>query len=287
MTTATRCARLGRSGAREGVEALTAAQAWVDQRAVACLPARPARPPTPPWLTPPQVAGTVGLMTTPVMGLDAPAAPPERVLRAALALGTANQLTNILRDVGEDAAVRNRIYVPLDELEAFGIAEPEARGDYGAWAAWAVWPGGHRARGLPFSSSPCAHVLCLPTTCQVARATLVSAGGAVDPRWVEFMRFQIARARRAFAEAEAGVGALAPDARWPVWSALILYRWVQGRRSWGEVEEVGGLRVPLRARRQTPLCPRPRPPTTPMNAAVKSWTPSRPTGTTTSRGGRT
>ena len=31
------------------------------------------------------------------------------------------------RDVGEDAAQRNRIYVPLDELEQFGIAEEEVR----------------------------------------------------------------------------------------------------------------------------------------------------------------
>ena len=47
--------------------------------------------------------------------------------RAALALGTANQLTNILRDVGEDAVQRNRIYVPRDELAAFDISEAEAR----------------------------------------------------------------------------------------------------------------------------------------------------------------
>lgn len=47
--------------------------------------------------------------------------------RAALALGTANQLTNILRDVGEDASQRNRIYVPLDELAAFKIREEEVR----------------------------------------------------------------------------------------------------------------------------------------------------------------
>ena len=45
--------------------------------------------------------------------------------KAALALGTANQLTNILRDVGEDAVERNRIYVPLDELDQFGIRESE------------------------------------------------------------------------------------------------------------------------------------------------------------------
>jgi phytoene/squalene synthetase len=49
------------------------------------------------------------------------------VHRAALALGTANQLTNILRDVGEDAVQRNRIYVPRDELAAFDISEAEAR----------------------------------------------------------------------------------------------------------------------------------------------------------------
>lgn len=51
----------------------------------------------------------------------------EAVHRAALALGTANQLTNILRDVGEDAVERNRIYVPRDELDMFGISEAEVR----------------------------------------------------------------------------------------------------------------------------------------------------------------
>jgi phytoene/squalene synthetase len=47
--------------------------------------------------------------------------PLEPVYRAALALGTANQLTNILRDVGEDLVTRNRIYVPLDELQQVGM----------------------------------------------------------------------------------------------------------------------------------------------------------------------
>lgn len=61
-----------------------------------------------------RVAGTVGLMTTPVMGID-PSYKGDLsvVYKAALALGTANQLTNILRDVGEDAFERNRIYLPL------------------------------------------------------------------------------------------------------------------------------------------------------------------------------
>lgn len=49
----------------------------------------------------------------------------REVYQAALGLGTANQLTNILRDVGEDITERNRIYVPTQELKDFGIAESE------------------------------------------------------------------------------------------------------------------------------------------------------------------
>lgn len=51
----------------------------------------------------------------------------DKVYRAALALGTANQLTNILRDVGEDANERNRIYLPMEDLDRFGISEREVR----------------------------------------------------------------------------------------------------------------------------------------------------------------
>ncbi|KAI5073391.1 hypothetical protein GOP47_0011404 [Adiantum capillus-veneris] len=71
------------------------------------------------------VAGTVGLMSVPVMGI-APVsnASTESVFNAALALGIANQLTNILRDVGEDAR-RGRIYLPRDELAQFGISESD------------------------------------------------------------------------------------------------------------------------------------------------------------------
>lgn len=49
------------------------------------------------------VAGTVGLMSVPVMGIAPESkASTESVYNAALALGIANQLTNILRDVGEE-----------------------------------------------------------------------------------------------------------------------------------------------------------------------------------------
>ncbi|KAM7277573.1 hypothetical protein ACFE04_004707 [Oxalis oulophora] len=52
------------------------------------------------------VAGTVGLMSVPVMGIaEESMVPPHTVYNSALYLGIGNQLTNILRDVGEDEAV--------------------------------------------------------------------------------------------------------------------------------------------------------------------------------------
>lgn len=128
-----------------------------------------------------RVAGTVGLMTLPVMGVassqgKAPwqSQSDDGPVSEAIALGIANQLTNILRDVGEDIR-RGRIYLPLEELALFNYTEQDL------------------------------------------------INGVVDERWRELMRFQIQRARKFFAQAEKGVSALNPDARWPVWSALMLY----------------------------------------------------------------
>ncbi|KAF8047407.1 hypothetical protein N665_3055s0006 [Sinapis alba] len=71
------------------------------------------------------VAGTVGLMSVPVMGIDPTSnATTESVYNAALALGIANQLTNILRDVGEDAR-RGRVYLPQDELAQAGLSDED------------------------------------------------------------------------------------------------------------------------------------------------------------------
>ncbi|MGF1515524.1 MAG: 15-cis-phytoene synthase CrtB [Elainellaceae cyanobacterium] len=130
-----------------------------------------------------RVAGTVGLMSNSVMGADVSqnATPwyredensnPEQ---EAVALGIANQLTNILRDVGEDAR-RGRIYLPLEDLSLFNYTEDD----------------------------------------------LIK--GVVDERWRGVMRFQIQRARKFYTEAESGICRLSPDARWPVWTALMLYR---------------------------------------------------------------
>lgn len=134
-----------------------------------------------------RVAGTVGLMSAQIMGLETfsdqlqvPWANPysrngQDPIEQAIALGIANQLTNILRDVGEDTR-RNRIYLPQEDLRLFNYTEAEL------------------------------------------------FDGVIDDRWQALMKFQIERARKFFEIAEAGVGALEKDARWPVWSALVLYR---------------------------------------------------------------
>ncbi|MBU4527832.1 MAG: phytoene/squalene synthase family protein [Hoeflea sp.] len=66
-----------------------------------------------------RVASTVGVMMTLIMGVC-----DRAVLARAADLGLAMQLTNIARDVGEDAR-RGRIYLPLDWLEEAGI-DPQA-----------------------------------------------------------------------------------------------------------------------------------------------------------------
>jgi len=66
-----------------------------------------------------RVAGAVGAMMTLLMGVRA----PDAIARAA-DLGTAMQLTNIARDVGEDAR-NGRVYLPLDWLAEAGLS-PEA-----------------------------------------------------------------------------------------------------------------------------------------------------------------
>ncbi len=68
-----------------------------------------------------RVAGTVGLLTSPIFGYSDDAA-----LVHAVELGIALQLTNILRDIGEDMQ-RDRIYLPLDEMARFGYSERDIK----------------------------------------------------------------------------------------------------------------------------------------------------------------
>jgi phytoene synthase len=113
------------------------------------------------------VASTVGEMCAHVFGI--PSSPSLRMdaLRDARVLGVALQLTNILRDVGEDAA-RNRCYLPTEDLHRFDITRDE------------VLNGSISAR---------------------------------DSRWIALMRFEIARTRALYAQAEFGLNVLQRDAQ--------------------------------------------------------------------------
>ncbi len=64
-----------------------------------------------------RVASVVGLLSASIFGFS-----DHKTLKYAHDLGLAFQLTNIIRDVGEDAR-RDRIYLPLDELAQFGVSE--------------------------------------------------------------------------------------------------------------------------------------------------------------------
>jgi phytoene synthase len=62
-----------------------------------------------------RVAGVVGLLAAGIFGYR-----DERTPEYARQLGIAFQLTNIIRDVGEDAR-KNRIYLPMEDLKRFGV----------------------------------------------------------------------------------------------------------------------------------------------------------------------
>ena len=121
------------------------------------------------------VASTVGLLVMPILGTTT-----VRAAEYGVALGLAMQMTNILRDVGEDARM-GRIYLPLDDLRRFGCTEAEI------------------------------------------------IGAVLDERFVALMRFQIARVRALYREAQPGIAMLAPESRYAVRFALRLYRAILAR----------------------------------------------------------
>jgi phytoene synthase len=115
------------------------------------------------------VASTVGLMSMHIIGFDGNQAIPY-----AIKLGVALQMTNILRDVGEDWRA-GRLYLPQDELSAFGLTEKDL------------------------------------------------AEGIVTERWRAFMKFQIERNRRLYAESMPGIALLHKDGRFAIAAAAELY----------------------------------------------------------------
>ena len=117
-----------------------------------------------------RVASCVGLVVLPVFGYEDPAAE-----KPAEACGIAFQLTNILRDVKEDAHL-GRIYLPVEDWRRFGVLEEDLL-----------------------------H----------ARAT---------PQFVELMRFEAARAREFYAQAQPLLGLISADCRGALAVMIGIYR---------------------------------------------------------------
>jgi 15-cis-phytoene synthase len=120
------------------------------------------------------VASTVGLMSMHIVGFTDQQAYPY-----AIRLGVALQLTNILRDIGEDWRA-GRVYLPKSELDTFKLTYDDL------------------------------------------------AEGKVTPEWRAFMRFQIARNRRLYAEAKPGIDYLNRDGRFAIAAAADLYQEILG-----------------------------------------------------------
>jgi len=116
------------------------------------------------------VASTVGLMSMHILGFSG-----EETIPYAVKLGVALQITNILRNVGEDWRA-GRVYLPAEELAAHGLSEEDL------------------------------------------------AAGRVSHRWREFMRFQIDRNRRLYADAWPGIPMLSRHGRLAVAAAAEFYR---------------------------------------------------------------
>ena len=90
-----------------------------------------------------RVASVVGLLSIEIFGYKNPACHDYAVY-----LGKALQLTNILRDVKNDAA-RGRIYLPLDELKKFNVTPGEIlRGEYSGRYQALAQSVADRARGF-------------------------------------------------------------------------------------------------------------------------------------------
>jgi 15-cis-phytoene synthase len=128
-----------------------------------------------------QVASSVGLAMCHLLGVgDDPLA-----REAAIELGIAMQLTNILRDIGADLRA-GRVYVPADDLAAHGY--------------------------------------CRDRLARLAAEVARSGPGVLDDQFRDLMRTQIARARAHYARGIAGVARLPADGRLAILLAARLYR---------------------------------------------------------------
>lgn len=128
------------------------------------------------------VASSVGEMCVSVFGVTRPEQNFDPAVRAARQLGIAMQLTNILRDVGEDAS-RGRCYLPTSELAEFGFRPEDVVRRIplerrGAWED-AMRAQVARARGLYREAMPAVSLLS-PDAQQCALACAVGYSRILD-----------------------------------------------------------------------------------------------------------
>jgi len=144
------------------------------------------------------VASTVGLMMLRIIG-TAPGFTEEEVVPYAIKMGLALQITNILRDVGEDWQA-GRVYLPANELRAWGLSEIMRNAECGMRNI----PSGPRlsATSIPHSAFHIPHI---------------------DGRWRDFMRFQVERNRALYREAWPCIKMFAKDGRFCVAAMCSLY----------------------------------------------------------------
>ena len=115
-----------------------------------------------------RVASVVGLMCIEVYGYDNPMA-----RKYAESWGIFMQLTNVLRDVGEDIQ-RDRVYLPLDELERNGMTEEELGGTIVLNKHWEPYCRQYAARARTYLEEARALLPLLPRRTRYSPAAMIA-----------------------------------------------------------------------------------------------------------------
>ncbi len=115
-----------------------------------------------------RVASVVGLMCIEVYGYDNPMAK-----KYAESWGIFMQLTNVLRDVGEDIQ-RDRVYLPLDELERNGMTERELDGKIVLNKHWEPYCRSYAARARTYLEEARALLPLLPRRTRYSPAAMIA-----------------------------------------------------------------------------------------------------------------
>jgi phytoene synthase len=133
------------------------------------------------------VAGSVGVMMLPLLADDTTDVRDPKLIKACEDLGVGMQITNILRDVGEDLRLRNRVYLPADLRARHGVSRSSLE----------------------------------------SLATAQAGGGVenqISPGFIALWEELASLAEPYYHAYEGGIGAFHPDCRVPLAAAALSYR---------------------------------------------------------------